>query len=185
MLQFQLIVAIVLATVVLCSAALFFWLSPPNRTGKIVLPTAIEDDAFQQQLSDDTDPFLVTKPEDFVDGTPVNEDRFWARVGYTNHPSSQFYFSNLFLFLPGKDKKTGAFWGSLVSCRRRYRCFRILNCYRSTTRNHHFLRDPYRFRYLPGSSCFTYSTRCRRSTSLGQHCSSVFFDCPFFLHFGY
>lgn len=87
MLQLQLVVAIVLTVAVFCSAALFFWLSPPNRTGKIVLPATVEDDAFNQQLSDNTDPFLVTKPEDFVDGTPVNEDSFWASVGYMNRPS--------------------------------------------------------------------------------------------------
>ena len=41
--------------------------------GKVQLPQFVRDEAFQ-------DPFDVTKPEDIVDGEPVGEDAFWARV---------------------------------------------------------------------------------------------------------
>lgn len=87
MLPLQLVIGIVLVAAVLCSA-IIFWLSPPVQTGKISLPTVVDDevdeaDNLQRQLLDDNDPFLVTKPEDFLDGTPVDEDKFWAKVQHT------------------------------------------------------------------------------------------------------
>lgn len=81
--RFQLATAIVLAAGALFSAVLFFWLSPPTTTGKIQLPTSVySDDEFEPELAGESDPFIVTKPEDFIDGTPINEDSFWAKVSF-------------------------------------------------------------------------------------------------------
>jgi hypothetical protein len=80
MFRFQLATAIVLTLSVTCSAALFFWLSPPS-SGKIELPTAHDsDNEFDPELEWESDPFAVTKPEDFIDGTPVDEEKFWVKV---------------------------------------------------------------------------------------------------------
>lgn len=46
-----------------------------SQGGKNALPTSSDG---EEDLS--RDPFNVTKPEDFVDGTPIDEDHFWARV---------------------------------------------------------------------------------------------------------
>lgn len=40
---------------------------------KVRLSHSVQDESLQ-------DPFDVTKPEDIVDGEPVDEARFWARV---------------------------------------------------------------------------------------------------------
>jgi hypothetical protein len=78
--RYQLAIAIVLAVSAACSAALFFWLSPPSG-GKIELPTSNDsDDEFEPELAGESDPFAVTKPEDFIDGTPIDEDKFWVEV---------------------------------------------------------------------------------------------------------
>ncbi|KZT70050.1 P-loop containing nucleoside triphosphate hydrolase protein [Daedalea quercina L-15889] len=66
--QYQLEVAIVLAASAVCSLSVFL-LSQPKQ-GKIHLPEEAEEEL-------ERDPFDVTKPEDFVDGTPVNGEAFW------------------------------------------------------------------------------------------------------------
>lgn len=81
MFRFQFAIAIALALSVACSAALFFWLSPPSG-GKIELQTAYDsDDEFDPELAGESDPFAVATPEDFVDGTPIDEEKFWVKVG--------------------------------------------------------------------------------------------------------
>lgn len=71
MLQYQLPVAIVLAVSAACSLVVFVVLRP--REGKIQLPTDGEE-------VPQRDPFDVTKPTDFIDGTPVDAEAFWFRV---------------------------------------------------------------------------------------------------------
>ncbi|OBZ67977.1 ATP-dependent bile acid permease [Grifola frondosa] len=71
--QYQLQVAIALALSAVCSLGLFVFARPEE--GKIQLPTYAEEEESSQQ-----DPFDVTKPEDFIDGTPVDEERFWAKM---------------------------------------------------------------------------------------------------------
>jgi hypothetical protein len=80
MFRFQFAVAITLAISAIFSAALFFWLCPPND-GKIELPASYDsDDEFEPVLAGESDPFAVTRPEDFIDGTPIDEDKFWIKV---------------------------------------------------------------------------------------------------------
>ncbi|PCH35119.1 multidrug resistance-associated ABC transporter [Wolfiporia cocos MD-104 SS10] len=69
--QYQLEVAIALAVSAGCSLLTFLAMRP--REGKIQLP--VDDDDVLQR-----DPFNVTKPEDLIDGTPVNEEAFWFRA---------------------------------------------------------------------------------------------------------
>ncbi|KAF8507555.1 multidrug resistance-associated ABC transporter [Gautieria morchelliformis] len=80
MFRFQFAVAIALAISAVFSAALFFWLYPPND-GKIELPASYDsDDEFEPELAGERDPFAVTRPEDFIDGTPIDEDKFWVKT---------------------------------------------------------------------------------------------------------
>ena len=81
MFRFQFAVAFVLALSAFCSASLFFWLSPPNG-GKIELPTSYDsEDEFGPEPYRESDPFAVTRPKDFIDGKPIDEEKFWAKVG--------------------------------------------------------------------------------------------------------
>lgn len=80
--QFQLPVAIVLAVAAALSALLLIAVKPDE--GKVNLPQAFEDDSLQ-------DPFDVSEPEDVVDGEPVDEVRFWAKVRVTVIRSRPFY----------------------------------------------------------------------------------------------
>ena len=72
--QFQFPVAVVLAASGLFSAGLLLVTRPAE--GKVKLPEYIADGTSK-------DPFDVTKPEDIIEGEPVNEAKFWARVGTT------------------------------------------------------------------------------------------------------
>ena len=80
---FQLEVAAALVASALLSASLLVFSKPEE--GKIQLPQVAQDGS-------DTldDPFNVTKPEDIVDGEPVQEDEFWSdvRVLAIDHRSS-------------------------------------------------------------------------------------------------
>ncbi|KAH9947499.1 multidrug resistance-associated ABC transporter [Amylocystis lapponica] len=73
MLQYQLPVAIALAVCVACSITIFA-VSRPSE-GAVKLPTHADQEEFPQ-----SDPFDVTKPEDLIDGTPLNPDAFWAKM---------------------------------------------------------------------------------------------------------
>lgn len=71
--QYQLEVAIALVVSATCSLSVYLLLRPTE--GKIYLPYEVEEEV-------ERDPFDVTKPEDFVDGTPVNAEAFWQTVRY-------------------------------------------------------------------------------------------------------
>ncbi|KAI9068084.1 multidrug resistance-associated ABC transporter [Trametes sanguinea] len=71
--EYQLHVAIALAIASATSLGLFI-LSGPDKKND-ALPTFVEG---AESLS--RDPFDVTAPEDFVDGTPINEQQFWTKM---------------------------------------------------------------------------------------------------------
>ena len=68
--QYQLHVAVTLAVGLLASLTAWSFAGP--KKPPTALPTS-EDGLLP-------DPFDVTRPEDFVEGTPVDETRFWAKV---------------------------------------------------------------------------------------------------------
>ncbi|KAF8069172.1 multidrug resistance-associated ABC transporter [Lyophyllum atratum] len=76
--RFQLEVSIVLVTAALGSAGVFYLNRP--REGKIHLPTYADAEELEGELSHSHDPFDVTKPEDIVDGYPIDGDAFWAKM---------------------------------------------------------------------------------------------------------
>ena len=71
--EYQLHVAIALAIACATSLGLLVLAGPKDR--KDALPTTSDG---QEGLT--RDPFDVTTPEDFVDGIPVDEQRFWTKV---------------------------------------------------------------------------------------------------------
>ncbi|GBE87301.1 ATP-dependent bile acid permease [Sparassis crispa] len=71
--QYQLEVAIVLASTAVCSLVVF--LLSRLREGKIQLPESIGTDVALRN-----DPFDVTELEDLIDGIPVDEARFWSQM---------------------------------------------------------------------------------------------------------
>jgi hypothetical protein len=72
--QYQLPIAGVLAASTLASLVVFFLTRTPE--GKVQLPIRVQDG----DLVPAHDAFDVTKPEDIVDGYPIDEDKFWTRV---------------------------------------------------------------------------------------------------------
>ena len=79
---YQLHVAVALSVALLGSAALFAFQSTGTNAdeGKNTLPTLEGDEGLAR------DPYDVTKPEDLVDGKPLDEERFWKRVRLTSSP---------------------------------------------------------------------------------------------------
>ena len=71
--KFQLEVATALVASALISASLLVFSKPEE--GKVKLPQVANGGS--ESLND---PFNVTKPEDIVDGEPVDEDSFWSEV---------------------------------------------------------------------------------------------------------
>jgi hypothetical protein len=71
--RFELAVAIALVGGALCSTAVFVFLSHWQKEGGIRLPVRVGEDGVK-------DPFDVTTPEDMVDGFPIGEAKFWAKV---------------------------------------------------------------------------------------------------------
>ncbi|KAI0821920.1 multidrug resistance-associated ABC transporter [Trametes gibbosa] len=71
--EYQLHVAIGLAAALVTSIGVFVLAGP--QAEKNALPTFAEG---QEGLG--RDPFDVTTPEDFVDGLPIDEDRFWYKM---------------------------------------------------------------------------------------------------------
>ena len=69
--QYQLPVAVSLGACALFSAGLFILAKPVDN--KVKLPEIVRD-------ATSRDPFDVTKPEDIVDGEPLDEEKFWSRV---------------------------------------------------------------------------------------------------------
>ena len=72
--RFQLPVVVVLVVAASFSLSVFYFTQPSK--GKIKLPIHTEDDD-EPHLPD---PFDVTKPEDLIDGYPIDEQAFWVRV---------------------------------------------------------------------------------------------------------
>lgn len=75
MLRYQLQVAIFLAAFAVCSLVTF-WLTAPTY-GQIKLPEYVDDNT-------QPDPFNVLKPEDLVDGHPIDERGFYDKVCSTD-----------------------------------------------------------------------------------------------------
>ncbi|KAF9225872.1 multidrug resistance-associated ABC transporter [Gyrodon lividus] len=71
--QYQLPIAVILAATAVGSVVLLYLTRP--QEAKIQLPTHGEQD---ESLV--CDPFDVTRPEDVVDGSPINEETFWDKV---------------------------------------------------------------------------------------------------------
>ena len=76
MAQFQLHVAVTLFAGLAASMAFLTIVGPRKKTAG--LPMSSDGD--RELLRD---PFDVTKPEYFVDGVPLDQDRFWSRVRST------------------------------------------------------------------------------------------------------
>ncbi|TFK34287.1 multidrug resistance-associated ABC transporter [Crucibulum laeve] len=72
--RFQLEIAIVLAVSALGSASTIYFTRP--KDGKIQLPTLSDEDG----IASVRDPFDVTKPEDLIDGHPIEGEGFWKRM---------------------------------------------------------------------------------------------------------
>ena len=72
---YQLPIAVALSASVVLSGIGF--LLTKTDDGKIKLPTSVAEDENGEPLHD---PFDVTRAEDLVDGTPLNEEQFWSRV---------------------------------------------------------------------------------------------------------
>ncbi|KAG2036744.1 multidrug resistance-associated ABC transporter [Suillus americanus] len=77
------------------SFALF--LARRSRQRKIHLPTT-QDASLASDLNQD-DPFNVTKPEDFINGEPIDEDAFWLKM--RNRKSLLVLLSAVILVLEG------------------------------------------------------------------------------------
>jgi hypothetical protein len=74
MFRFQLEIAGFLAGSAVVSA-FTFWITGGGGNGKIRLPIHESDE------DQGHDPLDVTKPMDFVDGSPIEESEFWTKVG--------------------------------------------------------------------------------------------------------
>lgn len=75
--QYQLEVAIFLTVGAACSLA---WTLSQPKDGQIKLP--VYDDGYEH--GSQPDPFDVTKPEDMIDGYPLDEQAFWMTVCICN-----------------------------------------------------------------------------------------------------
>ncbi len=71
--EYQLHVAIALTAGLATSLGIFFLAGPEEH--KNALPTFVEGDEALER-----DPFDVATAEDFVDGTPIDEQLFWHKV---------------------------------------------------------------------------------------------------------
>lgn len=80
---YQLPIAIALSVSAVCSGIGF--LATKEDDGKIKLPTFVTEDENDQPLQD---PFDIAKPEDLVDGEPLNEEQFWSKVSKSTNSFS-------------------------------------------------------------------------------------------------
>lgn len=71
--EYQLHVAIALTAGLVTSLGLFALAGPEEK--KNALPTFVEGDEALER-----DPYDVATAEDFVDGVPIDEQRFWSKV---------------------------------------------------------------------------------------------------------
>lgn len=72
--QYQLLVAAILAAAGVGSILVLYFTS--SRQPKVQLSTSGEQDESLLR-----DPFDVTRPEDLIDGYPINEEGFWNKAG--------------------------------------------------------------------------------------------------------
>jgi len=86
MVCFEFEISVVLAICVPVSCVVL-WFTTRAKEGGVRLPVHVGED--EGILTRDTDaggylsgddPFDVTKPEDIIDGYPIDEDEFWNRV---------------------------------------------------------------------------------------------------------
>lgn len=75
--RYQLALAAFLLGTALISAVVIYLYQP--TTGKIALYHD-DDEALEPELAGEKDPFDVTKPEDIIDGTPLDEPAFWQQM---------------------------------------------------------------------------------------------------------
>ncbi|KAJ7271635.1 multidrug resistance-associated ABC transporter [Mycena rebaudengoi] len=75
---YQLQIAIALAAFSVCSAGLFFVRNLGPAEGKVQLLNHVEG---VEETYPDGDPFDVATPEDLLDGYPIDEAQFWAKIG--------------------------------------------------------------------------------------------------------
>lgn len=90
-----LLFAVAQTTAAVLSATILAVNRARNPTGKIKLPIFTEasvdracasdepDGAEELEGGDKVDPFDVSIPLDFLDGTPIDEDKFWDKVRMT------------------------------------------------------------------------------------------------------
>ena len=79
--QYQLPIAAILTATGVGSILILYLTSPQQP--KVQLPTSGEQDESLLR-----DPFDVTRPEDLVDGYPINEEAFWNKAGTHQFASS-------------------------------------------------------------------------------------------------
>lgn len=75
-LEFEISVALVGCVLV---SLVGLWITR-EKEGSVKLPVHVGDDDSLGNGSGEGDPFDVTKPEDVVDGYPIDEDGFWKRI---------------------------------------------------------------------------------------------------------
>jgi len=79
--EFEISVVVAICVPVSC---LVLWFTMRAKDGGVKLPVHVGEEVTRNAdaggyLSGD-DPFDVTKPEDIIDGYPIDEDGFWERV---------------------------------------------------------------------------------------------------------
>lgn len=77
-LEFEISVALVVSVVL---SGIVLWITR-EKEGKVQLPTHVDDESLGDGFLGG-DPFDVTKPEDVIDGYPIDEDEFWKKVSAT------------------------------------------------------------------------------------------------------
>jgi hypothetical protein len=74
--EFEISVALLVSVVL---SGIVLWVTR-EKEGKVQLPTHVGEEPLGDGFLGGGDPFDVTKPEDLLDGFPVNEEQFWKRV---------------------------------------------------------------------------------------------------------
>lgn len=106
--QYQLTAAVALAVGLIASLAAWSLATGKKATNAFPIP----EDGATGLLSD---PFDVTKPEDFIDGIPVDETRFWMKVVYS--PTHKVYHTQHTIHdrCGYENSRPAAFWSSFWS----------------------------------------------------------------------
>jgi len=106
MVCFEFEISVVLAICVPVSCVVL-WFTTRAKEGGVKLPVHVGEEVTRNAdaggyLSGD-DPFDVTKPEDIIDGYPIDEDGFWKRVSKWYLFSSVLPNLSFFFFFFGLD----------------------------------------------------------------------------------